>query len=119
VTPRKKAATAKPESDLVLRIRQILARKRGITEKRMFGGLCFFAGGNMIGGPTGEDELVVRVGPDKYEECLAEEHARPMDFTSRPMRGFVYVDARGITDNNALRRWLEKGLAYARSLPLK
>ena len=108
-----------PESDLVIRVRKTLARRRGISENRMFGGACFYGHGNMIGGVSGKDELVVRVGPGKYEACLEERHARPMDFTGRPMRGYVYVDPPGYDSDAKLRAWLDKGLAYARSLPPK
>lgn len=85
----------------------------------MFGGSCFYANGNMIGGVTGKEELVVRVGPDKYEACIEEPHARPMDFTRRPMRGYVYVDPPGYDSRAELSAWLNKGIAYARSLPPK
>ena len=115
----KKKGTPKPDSDLVVRIRETLARRRGISENRMFGGVCFYANGKMIGGATGKEELVVRVGPDKYEESLEEPYARPMDFTKRPMRGYVYVDAPGIVTDEDLRWWLDKGVAHARSLPPK
>ncbi len=73
----------------------------------------------MISGVTAKDELVVRVGPGMYESALHEPNARPMDFTGRPMRGYVYVDP-GARDTEAkLRAWLDKGLAHARSLPPK
>ena len=62
----------------------------------MFGGSCFSTNGNMIGGVTGNDELMVRVGPEMYETVLQQEvNARPMDFTGRPLRGFVFVDPEG------------------------
>ncbi len=84
----------------------------------MFGGLCFMSGGNMCFGIVG-DELMVRVGPDRYEDLLAEPHAREMDFTGRALRGMVYVDPDGITEDPDLRRWLDRGLEFARSLPPK
>ncbi len=62
----KKKRAPQLDSDLVIRVRETLARRRGISENRMFGGTCFYGNGNMIGGVTGRDELVVRVGPDKY-----------------------------------------------------
>ena len=85
----------------------------------MFGGNCFLARGNMVGGVTGKDELVVRVGPDGYKDALAAPHTRPMNLTGRPMRGFVFVDPDGRDTEAKVRDWLMKDLAYARSLPPK
>ena len=85
---------------LAERIREILSRKRDMREQKMFGGLCFLLRGNMCCGIVG-DELIARVGPDAYDAALARPHARPMDFTGRPLRGMVYVAAPG-TANQAL-----------------
>lgn len=103
---------------LAERIRTLLGRRKGITERRMFGGLCFMQGGNMACGIV-KDELMVRVGPDRYDEALALPHARPMDFTKRPMRGMVYVGTPGILADADLKAWVERGLKHARSLPAK
>jgi hypothetical protein len=84
----------------------------------MFGGLSFLLGGNVACGVLGE-ELVVRVGPDAHEEALARPHARPMDFTGRPMAGWVYVAAAGVADEEALREWVEAGTRFAGRLPPK
>jgi NADH:ubiquinone oxidoreductase subunit len=64
-------------------------------------------------------ELMVRVGPDAWEECLAHPHAREMDFTGRSMRGMVYVDEAGISEDDDLHGWLKRGLDHALSLPPK
>ncbi len=101
------------------RFRNVLARKRGITEKKMIGGICFLANGNMIGGITGNGDLMIRVGRDGYEDALAQKHARQMDFTGKVLRGFVFVDRAGFAREASLRKWVERGLAYARSLPAK
>ena len=108
-----------PKPALVDRVRKMLARKRGVSEKKMFGGICFFANGNMIGGVSGGEELIIRVGPDAYEDALELPFARVMDFTGRPMRGFVTVDSHGHDDDDDLKAWLERGLKFARSLPAK
>ena len=100
------------------RVRRLLKRRRGVTEKRMFGGLCFLLNGNMCCGVE-RDRLVVRVGPNQYERALAKPHARPMDFTGRPLTGFVYVDARGCRSAAALKSWLMLGARFAESLPKK
>ena len=84
----------------------------------MFGGLAFLLDGRMFCGIV-KRELMVRVGPQRYAEALAVPHARPMDFTGRPMKGMVYVAAAGLR-GPALDRWVERGiegLAEAPSRP--
>ena len=82
----------------------------------MFGGIAFMVRGNMCCGVV-KNELMVRVGPDHYEETLARAGARPMDFTGRPMRGMLYVDAKTCAHAKSLAAWVERGAAYAMSLP--
>ena len=106
------------DEKLAERIRGVLARKRGITEKKMFGGLCFLLRGNMLCGVMGSD-LMVRVGPDAYEDALGRAHAREMDFTGRPLKGMVSVDAAGLRTGRQLGAWVERGLGFARTLPAK
>ncbi len=84
----------------------------------MFGGLCFMTHGNMCFGILGS-EIMVRVGPEAYEAALALPHARQMDFTGRSMKGMVYVDADGISEDADLESWLARGLGFARTLPPK
>ena len=95
-----------------------LADEPGISERRMFGGLAFMLGGHMCCGVVGS-ELMVRVGPDAHDEALAQEHAREMDFTGRPLRGFVYVAERGFASDEDLKAWIDRGVAFAGSLPPK
>lgn len=83
----------------------------------MFGGLCFTVGGHMCCGVAGHD-LVVRVGPARYLEALAAPHARPMDFTGRPLKGFVYVGPAGYRAAD-LTKWIRRALSFAGSLPPK
>lgn len=104
--------------ELALRMRQCLGEQAGITERKMFGGLCFMVGGNMLGGVMG-DEVIVRVGADGYEDALKLPHAREMDFTGKPMRGFVVVSAEGIASDDGLDNWVQRGLQFALSLPPK
>ncbi len=104
--------------ELALRIRQSLGEQTGITERKMFGGLCFMAHGNMLGGVMG-DEIIVRVGADRYEDALKQPHTREMDFTGRPMRGFVIVASEGITSDERLDEWVRRGVQFATSLPPK
>ena len=89
-----------------------------VVEKKMFGGLAFMLHGNMCVGVSGDD-LMVRVGPDAYAEALAQPHAREMDFTGKPLRGFVYVDPLGFESDEDLAAWIERGARFVRSLPAK
>ena len=106
------------DEGLAQRIREALASTGGVAEKKMFGGLAFMVQGNMSVGVSGED-LMVRVGPDAYAEALARPHAREMDFTGKPLRGFVYVDPEGFESDVDLEGWVERGVSFAQSLPAK
>jgi TfoX/Sxy family transcriptional regulator of competence genes len=106
------------DEGLAERIREQVGDDPAISERKMFGGLCFLVSGNMSFGVLGS-EIMVRVGPDAYDESLAQPHAREMDFTGRSMRGMVYVDEHGIAEDDDLRAWLDRGLAFASSLPPK
>ena len=106
------------DENLARRVREVLKRRRGISEKKMFGGLAFMVNGHMACGVIGED-LMVRVGPDAYDAALKRAGARPMDFTGRPMRGMVYVAPQGHRRKLSLEAWVKQGLSFARSLPPK
>jgi hypothetical protein len=100
-------------------IRTLLCEEEGFSEKKMFGGLCFLIHGHMTCGVGKGFDLMLRVGPDQHEECLALEHARPMDFTGRPMKGMVFVDRPGWDSPDALRGWIDYALRFVRTLPPK
>lgn len=106
--------------DIVLadRIRGHLNGLPGLSEQKMFGGLCFLLNGHMVCGPV-RDLLIVRVGPAGYDDALAQDGARPMTFTGRTMRGFVEVEVAALDDDAALAAWLDRGVAHALSLPPK
>jgi len=106
------------DEKLAERVREVLRRRRGVTEKKMFGGLAFLVKGHMACGVIGDD-LMVRVGADAYDAALQKAGARPMDFTGRPMKGMVYVGPRGHRRAPSLRAWVEQGVSYAKSLPPK
>ncbi len=106
------------DEGLAQRLTEYFEDVPGVTDKKMFGGLCFMHQGNMVGGIVG-DELMLRVGPDAYEACLAEPHAREMDFTGRTMKGMIYVAAEGLAEDEDLEAWVERALAFASSLPAK
>jgi TfoX/Sxy family transcriptional regulator of competence genes len=99
-------------------VREGLALERGLAEKAMFGGLAFLLDGNMAVGLSG-DELMVRVGPERAEEALAQPHTRPFDMTGRPMKGWILVGPDALGDDAALDGWVSQGVRFARSLPAK
>ena len=106
------------DEGVVERVRTVLDGQTGISEQRSFGGLSFLLNRNMCCGVL-NDELVVRVGPDAYDDAVARSHARPMDFTGRPMRGWVYVAPDGFSEDADLDRSVALGVAFASSLPAK
>ena len=89
---------------LAERLREILQFKPGISEKKMFGGLAFMSRGDMFIGIAG-DVLMARVGPEYYEAALACKHVRVMDFTGKPMKGYVFVDPPGFKSDSDLSDW--------------
>jgi len=106
------------DSHLADRIRRALAGHPTATEKAMFGGICFMIDGHMAVGIVGDD-LMVRVGPDEYEHALDEPYVRPMDFTGRPMRGYVYVEPAGASTVRSLARWVGLAATFVATLPPK
>ena len=106
------------DEGLAERIREALEEREDVIEKKMFSGVAFMLSGNMCVGVVG-DELMVRVGPDAYGEALRRKHAREMDFTGKPMRGMLYVGTKGIDDDKDLAGWIDRGVAFASSLPAK
>ncbi len=106
------------DESLADRIRDVLASRPEVTERKMFGGIAFMLAGNMAVGVIGED-LMVRLDPADAEKALGEPHTRPMDFTGRPMKNMVYIDAEGTASDEDLAVWVEAGADYAASLPPK
>jgi hypothetical protein len=104
--------------DLALagRVRSLALRRKGIDEKQMFGGLAFLLDGKMFVGVLGK-ELLARVGPDGHEGAIARPHVRIMDFTGRPMRGYVFVGPEALEGEAALKGWFEQCLRHAATLP--
>lgn len=101
--------------DLADRIRRALGARAAVTEKAMFGGLSFLLNGKTFCGIV-KRELMVRVGPDRYEESLALPHVRPMDFTGKPLKGYVYVGPEGCLTQPMVRSWVDKGKAFVETL---
>ncbi len=97
---------------LAERIRKLLAPRKSVTEKKMFGGICFLINGSMCCGVIRND-LCARVGPLRHEEALKQAHTRPMDFTGRPLKGFVFVAPTGIHTEASLKKWLSWAAEFA------
>lgn len=96
---------------LAERIRQAVGPRADVTEKKMFGGIAFLLNGKMFAGIV-KDDLMVRVGPERYEAALAEAHVRPMDFTGKPMNGYVFVGSGGARTEKAIRKWVDRGVEF-------
>src|SRR5437016_11050436 len=107
------------DEELAERIRELVAGEHELTEKQMFGGLAFLIGGNMAVAASGQGGLLVRVDPADSDSLVASTNARPMEMRGRLMPGWVRVDAADVKTKRELARWVERGTAYARSLPPK
>ena len=106
------------DEGLATRVRELLGDQPGVAEQRMFGGLAFLVHGNMACGVRGED-LIVRLAADAAESVQDEAGVRPFDLTGRPMKGWLLVAADGHAEDDDLRRWVDRGVGYAASLPPK
>ena len=105
---------------LIARVRdaiteQAFQRQLTLREKHMFGGLAFMLNDKMACGVINGD-LMVRVGPAAYEGALAHQHTRPMDFTGRPMRGYVFIAARGCHSPTSVAYWVHRAATNIESL---
>ncbi|TVZ39893.1 TfoX-like protein [Alteromonadaceae bacterium 2753L.S.0a.02] len=103
---------------LAQRIRLLLGERNDVVEKKMFGGLAFMVAGHMCVGVS-ENRLMARVGPDNYQAALEKPHAHEMDFTGKPMKGFVFVEEPAISDTQLLREWIALCESFVFSLPPK
>ena len=106
------------DNTLAERIRKQLGKRKGLTEKKMFGGLAFLLNGNMCCGVHGQ-EMIVRLAPEQTEQALSRGHTRIFDLTGRPMKGWILVHPKGLMTEEELDQWLRGGLKYAASLPAK
>jgi len=106
------------DEGLAERLRDALADRDDVAEKRMFGGIAFMVRGHMTVGVV-KDDLCARVGPQAFDDALALPGARPMDFTGRPMKGWIFVAPEGVDDAEALDGWVARTLAFTTTLPAK
>ena len=107
------------DEELADRIRQVLARRRGITEKKMFGGLAFLVNGNMAVVARGKGGMMIRVPAEETDAFAAEPGADVAIMRGRPMRGWITVDEGGYAKAADLRRWVRRGVAAAYAAPAK
>jgi len=106
------------DEGLAQRVREYLDGDVNVYERRMFGGIVFMVNGNMAVGIAGSD-LMVRVGPKYYGHALKQAHVREMDFTGKPMKGFVFVSWQAIESDDRLQYWVDQGYRFAGSLEPK
>jgi hypothetical protein len=104
---------------LAERIRRVLGDEPGVTEQRMFGGLAFLVGGNMAVAARGQGGLLIRVDPGQHDAMLGEPGTDTMVMRERAMRGWITVTPEACAKPADLRRWVRRGLAYAKTLPAK
>ena len=107
------------DEDFANRIREELADVDGITDKAMFGGLAFLLRGNMAVGIASTGELMVRIAPEGTDDALAKPHTRLFEMRGRSMTGWILVAPEGVKTKRQLGPWVQRGVAFATSLPPK
>ncbi|MCA9147731.1 MAG: TfoX/Sxy family protein [Planctomycetales bacterium] len=108
----------KEDEFLIQRLREMMQRRKGYSEKKMFGGICFMINGNMCVGPW-KGFLIVRLDINDHDSIQAEPYVKPMDITGKVMKGWAMVEPDGIQTDEALRAWVERAVDFARTLPAK
>lgn len=106
------------DEDLAARIRDALGRRKGVEEKKMFGGLCFLLNGNLLVG-VWKDALIARLGPGGGEAALREPHVRVFDITGKPMRNWVLVAPEAVEEDDQLADWIGRATEFVATLPAK
>ncbi|BDX32080.1 hypothetical protein TUM20985_26270 [Mycobacterium antarcticum] len=107
------------DEELANRVRELFAAVGGVEEKRMFGGLAFLVGGNMAVCVSGSGGLMVRVPAEQTDALTARDHVEPMIMGGKETRGWIRVTTDGLTTTRRLGAWVDRGTAYASSLPAK
>src|SRR5687768_4491493 len=107
------------DEELAGRVRELMAAETGLTETKMFGGLGMMLGGNMAVAVRGQGGLLVRVDPASSDDLLQEPGAALMEMRGRQMAGWITVEQSAVDDDDDLRRWVGRGVAYAQTLPPK
>lgn len=101
------------------RIRSLLSGDLNISEKKMFGGVCFMLNGNMMCGPVKSGNMMLRVGKELEAEARAKPFTREMDFTGKPMKGFIFVEPEGFETDQQLYAWIAFTTKFVGALPAK
>lgn len=101
---------------LVDRIRPFMKRRKGYSEQKMFGGLCFMINGNMCVGPW-KGSLIVRLAKEDHEATQSRPHVKPMDITGRIMKGWARVEPAGIESDEELKAWIDSSVNFVQTLP--
>jgi TfoX N-terminal domain len=107
------------DEPLADRIRVLLATHHDVVEKKMFGGLAFLIGGNMSVSASGQGGLLLRCDPEETESLVCDPHADRFEMRGRAMAGWLRVEPEGLDSDADLRRWVDVGVRYARTLPPK
>jgi hypothetical protein len=106
------------DENLAERIRRVLRRRKGIEEKKTFGGLCFMLNGHMLVG-VWKDSMIARLGLEQEEAALLEPHVRRLDIKRKPMKGWVVVEPDGVADDSAMNVWVQQAVKFVNKLPAK
>lgn len=104
--------------ELSERVREIVSRKKGITDKKMFGGVGFLLNGNMLVG-VWKEFLIVRLGPEEGTKALKEKFVIPFDITGKPMKGWVMIVPDGVEEDDQLKKWIQRAIKFVEKLPAK
>ena len=106
------------DESLAARIRDAVARIKNIEEKKMFGGIGFLLSGNMLVG-VWKNSLIVRLGPDGYEDALLEPNVKVFDITGKPMKNWILVEPEGVVEDEELKDWIQRAVKFVGRLPKK
>ena len=106
------------DENLAARIRTALGRKKGVEEKKMFGGLCFLLHGHMLVG-VWKNSLIARIGQEQAAEGMLEPHAKQMDITGKPMKGWIMVEPDGVADDAEVKKWVQRAVKFVGKLAAK
>ena len=106
------------DEELIARIRPLMKRRKGCSEKRMFGGICFMINGNMCAGPW-KGSLIVRLDKRQHEQTQAEPFVRPMDITGKVMKGWVMVAPEAVAEEDQLEDYMQRAIRFVATLPVK
>ena len=106
------------DETLAERVRPLISRRKGFVGKKMFGGMGFLLHGNMCVG-VWKEFLILRVGPEDYEDALAQPHVKEFDITGRAMKGWVMIEPAGVRRDSELSEWVGQAIDFVNGLPRK